>query len=395
VPGPLDGIRVLDLSRVLAGPHCGRILSDLGADVIKLEPPDGDLARRARPRRADISIFFTQQNVGKRNVSIDLSRPEGTGLALRLAVASDVVLENFRPGVADRLGVGYEAVRAQNLGVVYCSITGYGRAVPRRAYAPVVHAEAGLTEVQARKHGRDPRTDAVSHADVYAGLRASIGICAALTRRERTGEGSRVDISMAEGLLAANEWTAVEWAGESSDIPQVFGTWSSLIARTADGTWVCVSGNPAGSFPAWARVMGRPELVEDERFATPQARHEHTDEMLVVLREYVASFPNVDALEEKIGEEQFAVGAIRSGTDALSSEWGPSTTIEVDDRIGGTLRVPGNAIDFEGLDIGPRRNTAYQGEHNREVLMELLGLTDGEIDALESDGILASRPPRG
>src|SRR4051794_38228989 len=155
-PRPLDGIRVVDLSRVLSGPSCGKALVDLGADVVKIEPPEGDLTRTAHPRSGGIAVYFAQQNCGKRCVSIDLQSAAGREVALRLAVASDVVLENFRPGVMDRLGLGYNAVRGRNPAVVYCSITGYGQdgaMAQRRAYAPVMHAELGLMEFTARRTG--------------------------------------------------------------------------------------------------------------------------------------------------------------------------------------------------------------------------------------------------
>src|SRR3954463_8426976 len=157
-PGPLTGVRVLDLSRVLSGPSCGKALADLGADVIKIEPPEGDLTRTAQPRVGGFPAYFAQQNCGKRCVSIDLRIAAGRELVTRLADQVDVVLENFRPGVLDRLGLGYDTVRARNPRVVFCSITGYGQDGPaagRRAYAPVMHAELGLMEFSARRLRRD------------------------------------------------------------------------------------------------------------------------------------------------------------------------------------------------------------------------------------------------
>src|SRR3954452_18165134 len=158
-PRPLDGIRVVDLSRVLSGPSCGKALVDLGADVIKVEPPEGDLTRTAQPRVGGIPAYFAQQNCGKRSISVDLRLPAGRELVGDLAAAADVVLENFRPGVLDRLGLGYETVSTRNPKVVFCSITGYGQDGPmagRRAYAPVMHAEIGLMEFGARRLKTEP-----------------------------------------------------------------------------------------------------------------------------------------------------------------------------------------------------------------------------------------------
>ncbi len=189
---PLEGLRVLDFSRVLAGPHCGRALADLGADVVKVEPPAGDLTRFATPRRASMSFYFAQQNAGKRNLSLDLTRPEATALLLRLVERADVLLENFRPGVMERLGLGYEAAAAANPRLVYASISGYGQDGPwaqRRAYAVVIHAEMGMTRRSIDHRGGPPANEPFSHADVYAGLECLAGILAALFQRERDGPG--------------------------------------------------------------------------------------------------------------------------------------------------------------------------------------------------------------
>ncbi|HWC69372.1 MAG TPA: CaiB/BaiF CoA-transferase family protein, partial [Acidimicrobiales bacterium] len=248
-PGPLDGIRVVDFSRVLSGPHCGRVLVDLGADVIKVEPPEGDLTRYSWPRVHSIASYFTQQNCGKRNVSVDLRRPEGVTLLRRLVERSDVVLENFRPGVMDRIGLGYASLAAGNPRLVYCSITGYGQEGPwadRRAYAAVVGAESGFTWLQGEARGGQFANDPMSHGDVYAALEAAIAILAALHQRDRTGAGQRVDVSMTGSLLAINEhahWLLQERAAEG--VVASFAPGDYPVLTTADGRDVVVSGHPA------------------------------------------------------------------------------------------------------------------------------------------------------
>ena len=172
---PLEGLRVLDLTRVLSGPHCTRMLADLGAEVLKVEPPAGDLTRFASPRVNSLSTYFVQQNTGKRNLSLDMTDPQGVELLLRLAEHCDVLIENFRPGVMERMGLGYETVAARNPRIVYASITGYGTTGPwvhRRAYAPVVGAETGITKAQGDARGGDYANDPHSHADVYTSLEA-------------------------------------------------------------------------------------------------------------------------------------------------------------------------------------------------------------------------------
>lgn len=395
---PLDGIRVLDFSRVLSGPHCGRQLADLGADVVKVEPPDGDVTRMAQPRRGGIAVMHTQQNCGKRNVSIDLATPEGSALALALAARCDVVLENYRPGVLARLGLGYEAVRAPNPGVVYCSISGYGQDGPgalKRAYAPVVHAEVGFMEFAARKRRGHPVGEVLSHADVYAALQATVGICAALARRAATGEGCHVDVSMAETLLCVNEWTSTELVGGDEGLLHVFGGFNAPVFRVADGTWVCTPGNPVAQFPLWCRAMGRPELLEDDRFATKEARLAHRDDVYAVLEEWVAALPSAAALEDALGEARLPVGRVQSVAEAAADDWAVAreAVCAVDDRAGGTVPVPRIGVRFSGMDGGPRGSAAWRGEHNAEVLGEFLGLDAAEVAALEGRGILSSRPP--
>ena len=208
VAQPLTGIRVLDFTRVLAGPHATRMLGDLGADVIKVEPPSGDLTRFATPKVNGLSTYFVQQNAGKRNISIDLTTAAGAAVAAELAEHCDVVVENYRPGVMDRLGLGHETLRARQPRLVYASITGYGSSGPwtrRRAYAPVVGAEAGITKAQGDARGASYTNDPFSHADVYTSLEAATAIVAALYRRQHTGEGCWIDVSMAQTMLYVNE----------------------------------------------------------------------------------------------------------------------------------------------------------------------------------------------
>jgi CoA:oxalate CoA-transferase len=202
---PCEGLRVLDLSRVVAGPIAGRILSDLGADVVKLEPPEGDVTRVWGQQRHGLSGFYTQQNAGKRNVCVDLRAEGGAAVVKLLAAGADVVIENFRAGVLDRLGLGYEQLRAGNLGLVMLSVSGFGHGGPdshRAAYAPSVQAETGLVFRQAQFDGVWPTDPMLSIADTYAGLHGTIAVLAALRARDQTGVGQHVDMAMfdAKGL---------------------------------------------------------------------------------------------------------------------------------------------------------------------------------------------------
>lgn len=393
---PLDDVRILDLTRVVAGPSCTKALADLGAEVIKLEPPAGDTTRHAHPRVGGMPVYFAQLNTGKRCISIDLGTEAGREVAFRLATRVDVVVENFRPGVADRLGLGYEAVREANPSVVYCSISGYGQTgtwAGRRAYAPMMHAELGLIELTARRRGTPPLPEAISHADLHAGLQATIGILAALRHRERTGVGQHVDVSMAETMLAATEWTAVEVAGGEGDNFHPFGGANAPMLRLGDGTVVCVPGDPVSTFPGWCAAMQRPELADDPRFVDRPTRARHRAELLAVLQEWAAGFESFDRFEDAVGRGRMAAGAVRSLNEALSQPWAEERQALVD--VGGergTIRVPRSPLRFSSLEVGSRPHPSAQGEDNAAVLRDLLDLDQREVDRLTADGVLIERP---
>lgn len=415
---PLEGIRVLDCSRVLSGPIAGRVLHDLGAEVVKVEPPEGDLTRFAVPRAGITSAYFAQQNTGKRNVSIDLHRPEGVDALLRIGEHCDVLIENSRPGVMDRLGLGYPVFAARNPGLVYASITGYGQAGPwsdRRAFAVVIHAEMGLLESGGRwradaagahdadhpEPGLEHRLraqDPMSHGDVYAGLHCASAILAALIQRGRTGRGQHIDVDMAEALLHVNDfahWDLAD-ADPGATRPSLAPVYSPIVT-VGDGTDLVIAGDPSNGivFEGYVLAMDRPELREDPRFV-PEARGAHRHEFLAIIREWVASFERVEDLQARLDAIGLVNGVVRTIGEAASTEWAVArgAIAEVDDRAGGVARIPQAPWRFSGAETGVRGVPAWRGEHNREVLRELAGLDDAAIDRLEADGVLSARPPR-
>lgn len=408
-PGPLAGIRVLDLSRVLSGPHCTRMLCDLGAEVIKVEPPDGDLTRFANPRVNSLSSYFVQQNTGKRNISLDLAKPEAKELLLRLAEQCDVLVENFRPGVAERLGLGYAEVSARNPRIVYASISGYGQTGPwvgRRAYAPVVGAEAGLTRAQGDARGtvehdgrRHYANDPHSHGDVYTSLEAASAILAALYARERSGRGDWIDVSMAQTLLYVNEHAHDQlWEGEvRHDWIRSFRPGDYPVLTVATGEMVVVSGHPAerGTFDRFIAAMGRPDLADDPRFVDVPARLANYGDLLDLMQAWAATMPDPVAAEDALAEHGLAAGVLRSVRELCDTDWAAEreVTVEVSDRGRGTLRIPNAPWRFAGHDVGVRGEPRYRGEDNRAVLQQLLGLDTAAIDDLTAAGVLVSRVP--
>jgi CoA:oxalate CoA-transferase len=400
---PLDGVRVLDFTRVLSGPHATRMLSDLGADVIKVEPPEGDLTRTTHPRVNGLATYFVQQNVGKRNISLDTRKPEAVALLLRVVEFCDVLIENFRPGVMDRLGLGYDAVVARNPAVIYASINGYGSSGPwasRRAYAAMVGAETGITQAQGEARGGQFANDPLSHADVYTALEAASAVLAALFNRERTGRGDRLEISMAETMLYVNEHAHDQlWDRDvPSDWLRSFAPEGYPVLSAANGEHVVVSGHPAerGTFDRLITAIGRPDLIDDPRFGDVPTRLAHLGDLVAILREWAVTVATPQDIESVLGEHGLATGTLRSLREVCDTDWARErgAVVEVSDRGGGTLRMPNTPWRFASSDVGLRGEPRYRGEDNRTVLAELLHLDATELDQLEADGVLSSRLPR-
>ena len=399
---PLEGIRVLDFTRVLSGPHATRMLSDLGAEVIKVEPPMGDMTRFAMPRVNSLSSYFIQQNVGKKNISLDMTKPQAVELLKKLVSHCDVVIENFRPGVMHKMGLDYETLSQLNPRLIYTSITGYGATGPwttRRAYAPVVNAESGITKHQGDVRGGQYANDPHSHGDVYTALEAASAILAALYQREQTGVGQYIDVSMAETMLYVNEhahnqmWTGVEPVGEIRS----FQPADYPVLTVADGSMVVVSGHPAerGTFDFFVAAMQQPELLSDPRFSDVATRLEHFDELMDIMKAWAKTVPTSDEIETRLSQHQLAVGRLRSVSELADTQWAREreAVVLVSDRGDSTVRIPNSPWHFSGSDTTTQGDAKYRGEDNRAIFSEIAGLSSEEIAQLENDGVLVSRGP--
>ena len=399
---PLEGIRVLDFTRVLSGPHATRMLSDLGAEVIKVEPPMGDMTRFAMPRVNSLSSYFIQQNVGKKNISLDMTKPQAVELLKKLVGHCDVVIENFRPGVMSKMGLDYETLSHLNSRLIYASITGYGATGPwttRRAYAPVVNAETGITKHQGDVRGGQYANDPHSHGDVYTALEAASAILAALYQREHTSVGQYIDVSMAETMLYVNEhahnqmWTGVEPVGEIRS----FQPADYPVLTVADGSMVVVSGHPAerGTFDFFVAAMQQPELLSDPRFSDVATRLEHFDELMDIMRAWAKTVPTSDEIENRLSQYQLATGRLRSVGELADTEWAHEreAVVLVSDRGDSTVRIPNSPWHFSGSDTTTQGDAKYRGEDNRAIFSEIAGLSNEEIAQLENDGVLVSRGP--
>ncbi|MFV0524401.1 MAG: CaiB/BaiF CoA transferase family protein [Acidimicrobiales bacterium] len=382
---PLEGIRVLDLSRVLAGPFVGRMLSDLGADVVKVEPPDGDVTRQFGRRRGGQSGYYAQWNAGKRNVSIDLRKPEGADLVRRLAAEADVVVENFRPGVLGRYELDWEALSKVNPRLVMLSISGFGQEGPERAraaYAGIIHAESGWLARQADLTGAAPFDTRLSVADTNAGLHGLVAVLAALRVRDTTGEGQHIDLAMIDAFLATDDYA--HWALDDAPV----GPGGGEVWDTPDGRLIVM-----GDFRwVWRCASERLGLVDP----TPEGAS--LDEKIAARRqawaEYVASFTDRAELLAALDRANLAWGVVTEGPEVFSSPTlaHRGTLVELDDRVGGTRRVVRSPYRFSGAESGPRGPAPHRGEHNREVMADWLALEPDAVDRLADGGVLVVDP---
>lgn len=397
---PLAGTRVVDFTRVLAGPHCVKILRDLGASVIKVEPPSGDLARIGVPASGGISHYYAQQNAGKRNISIDLNFRQGRAIVMALCEQADVIVENFRPGTLSFYGLDFDSVSARNPRAVYVSISGYGQTGPwkaRAGFAPTVQAETGFTHALLEHFDLDSdgmRNDLSSHADVYTGLEAAIAVLAALQQRQRTGAGQHVDVAMAATMLAVNErlhaqLSSIDTEGE----PVALSAAESPIIRLPDGRTVTIAGSPLYTpiFRRYCAMMRRTDLLEDERFATAPLRRQHERELLDEVRAWLLTFPTFAEIEAQVKVAGLAIGVVRSVEDFAASEWSRHrhAVVDIPDGGEGVVRVPRPPWLFSDADLDHSDLVARRGQHNFEVLSEL-GMSVEDIKALEADGIVSS-----
>jgi formyl-CoA transferase/CoA:oxalate CoA-transferase len=394
---PLDGLLVLDFSRVLAGPYCTMQLADLGARVIKIEQPGrGDDTRAwGPPFVGRESAYFLSVNRNKESLALDLKHPRARTILDALLSRADVVVENFRPGAMERLGLGYAEVSARHPRIVYCSISGFGQTGPRRAeagYDAMMQAEGGLMSITGAPDG-PPFRLGVAIGDIATGMFAVQGILAALFARERINRGQLVDIAMLDAVTALLTYQASS-VFATGHTPGRLGNRHPSIApydtfAAADGDFVLSVGND-DQFHRLARLLGRPDLAADPRFATNADRVVHYDAVRRELSPLLAAWTRQDLLQA-LTAAGVPGGAVRTVTEALADPQlaAREMIVPLEHLTAGPIRVLGSPLKLSDTPVGVRTPPPALGQHTATVLRRDLGLTQAEIDSLRDAGVIA------
>ncbi len=403
--GALDGLKVLDLTRILAGPTCTQLLGDLGADVIKVERPGaGDDTRKWGPpylknsqgEDSAESAYYLSANRNKRSVSIDLARPEGQQLVRRLMAECDIVVENFKAGGLEKFGLSYEQVKDEFPGLIYCSITGFGQTgpyAPRAGYDYLAQGIGGVMSVTGDPSG-PPMKVGVGISDVMCGMYASVSIMAALRHRDMTGRGQWIDLALLDTQVA---WLVNEGVNylTSGKVPVQLGNAHPNIVPyqlfdTSDGHFILAAGNDA-QFGRFCDFIGLPELATDPRFETNAQRiinRPDLIELLIPALKTGTSAHWIDGLE-KLGVPASPVNDIgQVFEDEQILHRGMKISVADEQVRGGAVDLIGNPIHFSETPVSYRRPPPRLGQHTDEVLKEMLGMDEAELQRLRKDGLI-------
>jgi crotonobetainyl-CoA:carnitine CoA-transferase CaiB-like acyl-CoA transferase len=394
---PLEGVRVLDLSRVFAGPLCGQVLADFGADVIKVEHPGrGDDTRDWGMRIGQTeTTYYNSMNRNKRSITLDLQTPEGVQLVYDLLPQCDVVIHNFKHGGAEKLGVGYEQLKAIKPDLIYCSVAGYNSSTPeakRPGYDLVIQAESGLMAINGEA-GTPPLKFGVAVVDLMTGMYAAQAVLAALFRRSRTGRGRQIELSLYDCGLGINGYYALDAMLLGHDTQRYGNAHPSIVPygmfEAADGPLIIAVGNNSQFDKFCRQVIGRPDIVEDPRFATNVERARNRMELLPLMTEIIGS------LERNVLLERMAACGIPSGQvaglyEALTSERTRQAGVfqQMPHPVAGQTWVFAPPYRLDGQRLPIRNAPPTLGEGTREVLQQLLQLPEEELQALQAKGVL-------
>ena len=392
--GPLAGLKVIELAHIMAGPVCGQLLADMGADVIKVEKvPGGDDTRRMVPPQIDgESAAFMILNRNKRGAAINMKSEAGKAVLLKMLGEADVVIENFRVGTMERLGLGYESLHELNPALIYCQITGFGRSGPyadRAGFDLIAQGMSGLMSVTGEGPGHPPIKAGVPVGDMSAGMLAATGILAAYIHRLKTGEGQLVDTSLLEASIVNTAWvSAIFFATGAS--PGALGSAHPLAApyqalQTKDG-WVNVGAANQANWLRLVEVVGEPELATDPRFVDNSARMQNLPELIGILTQSFSQRDTADWLArlQSVGvpaSPVLSIGDMLKDPQVLAREM----VVDVEHSHLGSTKALGSPVKFSATPTNIRHGAPLLGEHTREILAEF-GYLDAEIDALAAAG---------
>jgi len=376
-PGPFAGVRVLDFTNMMSGPYCTRLLADLGAEVIKVEPPEGDHNRSRRPVRNGYSSFFGQLNAGKKCIVLNLKSAVGVATAKALAQKCDIVVENWRPGVAIRLGVGYKALSEGRSDLIYCSISGFGQTGPkslRPAYAPMVHAASGFDHAQMGYQKADqPANTATFTGDLFGGISAFSAVQAAYIQRLRTGRGQYLDVSLFDGMLNILVYEVQEAQAPTDEKVRVYQP-----LKTIDGH-IVLAPTSQKNFELLARSVGHPEWIEDPRFSRTRAREAHWGELMDLIGEWTKVRTGLEC-EDHLLADGVPCSRYMTVAEAIADPqvvYRGSMTKVVDPA--GSYLIPNAPFAMPGTDAAPKPHIPQLGEHGQEILGGLLGYGPSQI----------------
>lgn len=383
----LGGVRVLDFTTIMSGPYCTRLLADLGAEVIKIEPPEGDFIRTQPPLREGKSAYFAQLNCGKKSLAIDLRQAGAIELVRQLAAKSDVLVENSRPGVMQRLGLDYATVSKLNSRLVYCSISGFGQSGPwatRSAYAPMLHAASGFDLVNlSYQNGLErPLNTGIYVGDVLGGTHAFGAIQSALFARERSGRGDFIDLSMMDGVLGM-----LIYEFQEAQFPQKKRTNTFEPTRAKD-EFIMIAAVKPNNFEALARAVGHREWMADPRFGTAKGRSANWATLMSMLDEW-ASTRTAEECEAILTEGGVPCSRYFTVREALQHpHLEQRGSFSVIDDGAGQLKVPNPAFKFRNATAEARNYVPALGADNANVLSSVLGYSEDRIAALYEQRIL-------
>lgn len=395
----LEGVKVLDFTQYLAGPACTRLLTEMGADVIKVEiPPHGDPQRGSLPRVNKRGGGYIQQNRGKKSVCIDLTKPEGVAVVKELVPMVDIVVENYSAGVMQRRGMGYEDLKAMNPRVIMASISGFGQTGPlasKTAFDYIAQAYSGVMHVTGYPDG-PPTPTGFALGDNNAGFHAFAGLGYALYRRDRTGHGCHLDVSMVEALFHMQEQSvhaaSMDPDYDSLRVGEHYAQLSPAGPFRGPGGWIVILCTQGQIGYLWD-AMERPEFYEDPRFATHRSRLEHRDALVREIEEWMQTFASDDAVMEKLEAHRVPCAPVvdpsRAGEYEFFVERRAIRT--VDDPLTGPINVPGFPLKFSDAPPEPDLITHALGEDNDAVLRGMLGYDDTRMAELADGGIIASK----